>query len=84
MAKELYNILVRLEVASLGLCKEIACLLTKKATMDNMNKVNKYLRSKGKKGSVARKAPTVDRYLMVGSHLSGGRVQDPCSCFLVI
>jgi hypothetical protein len=57
-AKELLNLLVRLEVAIPGSGKEIASLLSEKATMDKVKKVKEYLRSKSKINDAARKAPT--------------------------
>jgi hypothetical protein len=56
--KELLSLLVRLEVAIPGSGKEIASLLSEKATMDKVKKVKEYLRSKSKINDAARKAPT--------------------------
>jgi hypothetical protein len=56
-AKELLNLLMRLEVAIPGSSKEIASLLSEKATMDKLKKVKEYLRSKSKINVAVRKAP---------------------------
>jgi hypothetical protein len=57
-AKELCNLLVSLEAASPGSGKEIASLLSEKATTGKIMKVKEYLKSISKKSGVLRKAPT--------------------------
>ena len=56
-AKELYDLLASLEVASPGFGKAIACILTEKVSTSKIEKVKKALRSKGKKCGVIEKAP---------------------------
>lgn len=53
--KELCDLLVYLEVASYGSGKAISCLLMEKDTMININKVEKALRSTGKKSGAIQK-----------------------------
>jgi hypothetical protein len=56
-AKELCDLLVRLEAAIPGSSKEIACLLEKKTYGGKIQKVKEYLRSKCKKsGAIRRKS----------------------------
>jgi CO dehydrogenase/acetyl-CoA synthase alpha subunit len=59
-AKELCSLLINLEAAIPGSAKEIANILTDKASLGNIKKVKEYLRSKRKKCGVARKAHTVN------------------------
>jgi hypothetical protein len=49
-----------LEAAIPGSGKEIASLLTKKATMGNIKKVKEYLMRNSKKSGAAAKAPPLD------------------------
>jgi hypothetical protein len=55
-AKELFNLLVTLEVAIPGSSKEIASLLSEKAAGDKIKSVKEYLRGKSKKSNTTRKA----------------------------
>jgi hypothetical protein len=58
-AKEVFDLLVSLQMASPGAGVEIACLLTGKFTTGIIKKANKSLRGKRKKTSIVRKASTV-------------------------
>jgi hypothetical protein len=58
-AKEVFDLLVTLQMASPGAGMEIACLLTGKFTTGIIKKVNKPLRGKRKKSSIVRKASIV-------------------------
>jgi hypothetical protein len=58
--KELCSLLISLEAAIPGSAKEIASILTDKATMGKIKKVKEYLRSKRKMCGAARKAHTVN------------------------
>jgi hypothetical protein len=55
-AKEVFDLLVSLEMASPGAGVEIACLLTRKSTTCICKKVKKSLRSKSKKSGATKKA----------------------------
>jgi hypothetical protein len=59
-AEELRSLLVSLEAAIPGSGKEIASLLTDKATMGGIKKVKEYLRRISKKSGASKKAPKVD------------------------
>jgi hypothetical protein len=52
---ELCGLLVRLETAYPGSSKEIACILSEKATGEKVKKVKEYLRSKSKKSAASSK-----------------------------
>jgi hypothetical protein len=55
-AKELCDLLITLEAAIPGSSKEIASLLSEKATGDKIKRVKEYLRGKSKKSNATRKA----------------------------
>jgi hypothetical protein len=56
--KELCDLLITLEAAIPGSSKEIASILSEKATGDKIKRVKEYLRGKSKKSNATRKAST--------------------------
>jgi hypothetical protein len=66
--KELYDLLVSLEAANPGYGKEIACVLTGKASKGLIRKVEKSLRSRKKNSIITIKLPQ----LLESSYLASG------------
>jgi hypothetical protein len=59
-ARELSDLLVRLEASSPGTSKEVARLLAEKTSTCKIQKVKEYLRSRSKKNGGTRKRPEAD------------------------